>query len=259
MRYFYACLILLLAQPVLGSSPEERGDEIVREADQRSSGFHDYSVDMEMVLRNRQKEESHRTIRSLVLEIEGDGDKSLTIFDSPGDVRGTALLTFSHPTREDDQWLYLPAITRVKRINSSSRAGSFMGSEFAFEDLGSREIEKYTSRFLGEEELHGQRCYVVELFPKKKKSSGYSRIVSWLDKKEYRALREEYYDKKKRLKKTLTLTGYRLYLNSIWRPHHLTMVNHLNGRETDLIMTNYRFHQGLLEHDFSVNSLKRYR
>jgi outer membrane lipoprotein-sorting protein len=259
MKIFYISLIILFVAPVFAESPEKRGHTILVEADRRASGFKDYTVSMEMVLRNHKKQESKRTIRSKVLEVKEDGDTSLTIFDSPKDVRGTALLTVSHKYKDDDQWLYLPAITRVKRISSSNRSGSFMGSEFAFEDLSSREIEKYDSIFLREEECANHTCFVVELYPKNSKSSGYSRIISWIDSEEYRVHKEEYYDKKDRLYKTLTITKHKLYMDTIWKPHRLAMVNHLNGKETDLIMSDYRFHSGLSASDFSVNSLKRYR
>lgn len=241
------------------SAQANKGLEILLEADRRSSGFIDYSVNMEMVLRNRQKEENHRFIRSLVLEVGGDGDKSLTIFDSPKDIRGTALLTYSHKKANDDQWLFLPALKRVKRISSANQSGSFMGSEFAFEDLGSREVEKFESKYLKNETIQGQDCFVVELYPKDKKHSGYSRIVSWLDSQEYRIIKEDYFDKRGKLKKTLNITEYQRYLGNYWKPHRLQMVNHQNGKETDLLLSHYLFHRGYTAKDFTKNSLKRLR
>ena len=98
-----------------------------------------------MVLKNRHGDESERDLRIRILEVEGDGDKSLSIFDSPGDVKGTAFLTFTHKFADNDQWLYLPALKRVKRISSGNRSGSFMGSEFAYEDISSEETEKFSA------------------------------------------------------------------------------------------------------------------
>lgn len=132
-----------------------------------------------------------------------------------------------------------------------------MGSEFSYEDLGSREIEKYTYKYMGEENLNNMQCFVIELSPNDKKNSGYSRIISWLDRKEYRTWKEEYYDKKNRLLKTLTLTDYKLYIQTIWRAHTMKMANHQNGKETDLIWSNFTFRTGLSENDFNKNSLKR--
>ena len=97
---------------------------------------------MVMTLKNRAGKTSRRIIRIKTLESKGDGDKSLSLFDEPADVKGTSMLTYSHGLKPDDQWLYLPALKRVKRINSRNKSGPFMGSEFAFEDLGSQEVEK---------------------------------------------------------------------------------------------------------------------
>ena len=103
--------------------------------DRRDNGFKDFKVDMEMILRNRHGQESKRVIRLKTLEDPGDGDKSMSIFDEPRDVKGTAFLSYTHKSGSDDQWLYLPALRRVKRIASDNKSGSFMGSEFAFEDI----------------------------------------------------------------------------------------------------------------------------
>ena len=101
-----------------------------------------------MILRNAQGEESIRKFNSKTLEVDGDGDKSIFIFEHPRDVEGTAVLTFTHKVGPDDQWLYLPALKRVKRISSDNKSGSFVGSEFAYEDLSSQEIEKYTYKWV---------------------------------------------------------------------------------------------------------------
>lgn len=93
-----------------------------------------------MTLRTRKGQEIVRQMRSKSFEVSGDGDKALTIFDTPLDVRGTAFLSFSHATGNDDQWIYLAAIKRLKRIASRNKSGPFLASEFAFEDLSSFEL-----------------------------------------------------------------------------------------------------------------------
>ena len=116
-------------------TPEEKGLRIALEASARNDGFQDFTAAMTMVLRDRHGRESVRQMRFKVLEVPGDGDKSLFVFDQPRDVQGTALLTHAHINTQDDQWLYLPALKRVKRINAARRSGSFMGSEFSYEDM----------------------------------------------------------------------------------------------------------------------------
>ena len=147
-----------------------RGLEIAVEADRRDTGFGDFQANIAMILRNKHGESSERRMRVRTLEQESDGDKSLIIFENPGDVKGTAFLSFTHKTGSDDQWLYLPALKRVKRIASSNKSGPFMGSEFAYEDISSQEVEKYTYRYIDEETFDERNHFVVERDPVDPKS-----------------------------------------------------------------------------------------
>lgn len=150
---------------VHAETAEEKGLAIAIEADKRDTGFGDSTADMIMELRNKQGDSSTRYIRIKTLEVKDDGDKSLSIFDQPADVKGTAFLTFSHAIEPDEQWLYLPALKRVKRINSKNKSGPFMGSEFAYEDISSQEVEKYTYKYLRDEIINGIDCFVIEQYP----------------------------------------------------------------------------------------------
>lgn len=251
--------VFIMAAPLISTAEtaQEKGLAIADEADRRDTGYGDSTADMLMILRNKQGQESRREMRYRNLEVADDGDKSLIIFDSPRDVKGTAFLNYSHKADDDDQWLYLPALKRVKRISSSNKSGSFMGSEFSYEDISSQEIEKYSYRWLRDEEYEGRECFVVERYPVDRQNSGYNRQTAWLDKEHYRTWRVEYYDRKDALLKTLTLAGYEKYLDRYWRPADLHMANHQTGKSTELQFTNYRFKVGLGDEDFSQNSLKR--
>lgn len=239
-------------------SAEERGLAIAVEADRRDQGFGDQVADLTMILRNRHGQESRRELRIKTLEVDGDGDKSLAVFDRPRDVQGTVLLTYSHPLGSDDQWLYLPALRRVKRIASNNKSGPFMGSEFAFEDLASQEVEKYTYRFLREEELGGYATFVVERIPAYE-NSGYTRQIEWIDQDEYRTLKVEFYDRRNELLKTLTFSEYEQYLGQYWRAGRMDMENHQTGKSTTLLWRDYEFRTGLNRRDFDQNSLRRVR
>jgi outer membrane lipoprotein-sorting protein len=252
------CLLGLLPVIAPAETPAEKGLAIAVEADARDKGFGDSTAGMEMVLRNRQGDESRRAVRVRTLEVEGDGDKSLSIFDSPADVKGTAFLTFSHVTGLDDQWLYLPSLKRVKRISSKNKSGPFMGSEFAYEDIASDEVEKYTYRYLRDEMYEGMDCFVIERRPVDP-NSGYTRQEVWIDKQEYRPQQVVYYDRKDALLKTLTFHEYRQYLDKFWRALRMEMVNHQTGKSTTLSWGDYRFQTGLTDRDFDQNSLKRAR
>jgi hypothetical protein len=240
------------------TSAEQKGLDISIEAKKRDFGWQDSTADMMMLLRNKQGQESIREIKMKSLEVQNDGDKSLTIFNKPRDVKGTAFLSFSHPIEADDQWLFLPALKRVKRISSRNKSGPFMGAEFAFEDLSSFEVEKYTYKFLAEEILNGTAMFKIEQYPVDE-NSGYTRRVVWIDTLEYRAHKIDFYDRKNSLLKTLAFTGYKQYLAKHWRADKQEMINHQNGKSTELKWSNFDFKTGLSESDFNRNSLKRAR
>jgi outer membrane lipoprotein-sorting protein len=257
---------LLIAISLLGflsfnlnaETPEEKGLAIAKEADARNTGWGNSKAEMEMILRNKDGRESRRKIRIKSLEVMGDGDKSLTIFDEPKDVQGTAFLSFSHAVEPDEQWLYLPALKRVKRISSSNKSGPFMGSEFAYEDLSSFEIEKYSYKYLGDDVIDGIKVFVVESTPLYQ-HSGYSRLVSYIDQEHYRQLKIEYYDRNNQLLKTLINSDWKQYLGKYWRAHKMVMQNHQTGKSTELVWSNYQFQTDVDESDFNQNALKRAR
>ncbi len=261
MKRFFVLVAITLFGSIYSNAtaetPEEKGLAIAVEADRRGDGFKDSTANMLMTLKNRHGQKSERKIRSRVLEVKGDGDKSLTIFDTPKDVKGTASLSFTHKVGDDDQWLYLPALKRVKRISSRNKSGSFMGSEFSYEDIASQEIEKYTYKWLRDEACEGGECFVMERYPVDKKNSGYIRMTVWLDKEEYRTWKVEYFDRKDSHLKTLTFKGYQKYLDKYWRAGEMEMVNLQNGKSTTLIFSDYKFQVGLKDADFNKNALKR--
>jgi hypothetical protein len=241
-------------------TPEEKGLRIAEEADRRDSGFGDWKAALKMVLKNRQGETSERELRMQGLEVPdpNDGDKTMVVFDEPRDVKGTALLTFTHILQADDQWLYLPALKRVKRISSSNKSGPFMGSEFAYEDFTSQEVKKYAYKWLRDEPCGDLTCFVIERYPQYE-NSGYTRQIVWIDQAEYRVQKVEFYDRKDELLKILTLSDYRQYLDKFWRAHDLDMVNQQTGKSTRLTWSGYQFRVGLGDGDFTKTRLKRTR
>ncbi|MEM8791552.1 MAG: outer membrane lipoprotein-sorting protein [Pseudomonadota bacterium] len=252
----------LLPSESQAQSAEAKGLEIAEEADRRDLGFGGFMVDGEMILRDRQGRESKRQFRQMVFEREQRdlGDLAIIVFDRPRDIKGTGLLTHAKVEPEDDdQWLYLPAIKRVKRISSSNRTGKFVSSEFSFEDLGSQEVDDYTYKWLHDEPCPTDTsltCFVVENYPVNARS-GYSRRISWLDKDEYRLHQVEFFNRRGDLEKILVSTGYQKYLDKHWRPDHMRMINKQTGKETDLVWTSYDFGVELSERDFDQNRLQK--
>ncbi len=240
------------------ATAEAIGLQIALDASARNDGFANLTASMTMVLRNKQGQESQRLVRFKVLEVAEDGDRSLFVFDQPRDVQGAALLIHGHVQGLDDQWLYLPALKRVKRISSSTRSGSFMGSEFSYEDLGNPEVEKSTYKCLRDEPCGELTCSVTEQVPVDKKSS-YSRQVVWQDTDGLRTWKVDYYDRKNAHLKTLVMADYQQYLDRFWRAHEMTMENHLTGKSTVMNWTDFQFQTNLDERDFTQTGLRRVR
>ncbi len=252
------CLGVCTIPPEAGATPEETGLAIARDSRAREEGFGNFAAQQTMVLRNKHGQESRRRLQVKILEVAGDGDKSLFVFDEPRDVQGTALLVHAHRESADDQWLYLPALKRVKRISSANRSGSFMGSEFAYEDMTAQEVEKFTYRYLRDEACGDLTCTVTERYPVDKKS-GYSRQLVWRDKDELRVWQVHYFDRKDAHLKTLTLEDYEQYLGRFWRAATMTMENHLTGKSTVLTWSDFQFQTDLDDRDFTRTGLKRTR
>ncbi|MEM7612919.1 MAG: outer membrane lipoprotein-sorting protein [Pseudomonadota bacterium] len=265
MRHVVCLLLLLIplasASEIAGFAPGNdqamNGLALAEEADRRGQGYGDTQSAMRMTLFNKRGDSVTRSMRSKTLEMPDAGDRTLLFFLDPADVRGTAFLTHSFEDRDDDQWLYLPALKRVKRIASSQRDGAFMSSEFSYEDLGADEVAKYTYRYLGETTIDGEPAYTLERTPVAR--SGYSKHVVTMDQSELRARKVEYFDRTGTLLKTLTASNYQRYLDQYWRPLRMEMVNHQNGKRTVLEWENYEFGAGLPMRDFERNALRDIR
>lgn len=241
----------------MAETPEEKGFAIAAEVDRRDEGFQDTVAILQMILSNRQGRQSKRKLKIKTFEMTavGVGDKSLVIFDSPRDIKGTAFLTHSKVLDPDDQWIYLPALGRIKRISSSNKSGPFMGSEFAYEDMSSREVGKYSYKWLRDEPCGEMTCFVIAAYPQYKKS-GYTKLVSWIDTVEYRTMKTEFYNRRGDLFKVLNFSDYKLYLDKYWRAGSLFMENIISGKKTWLIWSRFDFQTGLQENDFSRSRLK---
>lgn len=237
---------------------EQEGLAIAKEMKAREKGFGNYTVDMKMLLISVNGDEALRELHVIAREIAGDGDQFLAIFDLPADVKGTGFLSYTHVNKDDDQWLYLPSLKRVKRISPRNKTSPFMGSEFSYEDLASYELENYTYKYLKDEKINAIDCFVIERIPVSK-YSGYSRQQVWVEKDRYLALKIDYYNKKNELEKTLVSGIFKQYLNRFWFAHEMKMKNHLSRKSSILKWQNFRFRQPLNDSDFNPQNLTRIR
>ena len=229
--------------------------EVAKKADKIIEGFQSSIAQTKMILINATGQKSIRDLYMLTLEGE-KGDKTLSTFLNPADIKGTKTLTHQHLNKDDDQWLYLPALKRIKRIASRNKSGSFMGSEFSYEDIGNQNYQKFIfSNDAKEVILDGQECYESTRIPKNK-NSGYTKQITWIDKKEFLIRKIDYYDRKKELLKTATFSKYKK-INTIWRVGQIEMKNFQNDKSTILMWEKEKLHAGLKDKDFNKRVLKK--
>lgn len=246
--------------PVRGETEAQRkGFEIAARSDRSDRGFADSEVELTMLLRNAAGQESSRSLRISTLEVEDEsvGDLSLVLFDTPRDIEGTALLSHAQILTPDDQWLYLPALKRVKRISSANKSGPFVGSEFAFEDFTATELNKFDYEWTGEAPCGELVCDVITRFPRYE-NSGYTKQIVKIDQTDFQVRELAFYDRRDDLLKTLSFADYRNH-DGVWRAYELAMVNHQTGKSTDMVYQDYRFGVGLGKNDFVKGRLSRLR
>lgn len=249
-------LVFTLGAPVPARAATD-GLALATKVHAADAGWHGESATAIMQLRRSDGKMVERHIRTRALEVPGDGDRTVIEFDSPSDVRGTILLSHAHPVGRDDQWLFLPALKRTKRIGSGNRAGPFMASEFTFEDLASEALERYRYELLGGAECGepNQTCLHYARFPVDK-NSGYSRQVVFVDTEHYRIHKIDYYDRRNVLLKTLLLSGYEPF-DTFWRARQWNMYNHQTGKATLITWTKRTLQAEYKLADFHKSAIMR--
>ena len=234
-------------------TPEQRGLAIAREADRKNAGFGGQVANMEMQLFNAQGDQVQRQMMLKGKESRGGGERSLIGFQWPADVKNTRMLTWSHKDSDDDQWLFLPSIRSVKRISSTGKSASFMGSEFSYEDLVNPVVEKFNYKYLRDDAVAGRKVWVMERAPRGS-SSGYSREVVWMDQEYFNSLRIEYFDRKGELLKTAEMAGYRK-IGNWWRASRVTMTNRQTQKKSVLTWKTHKLRVALNDAEFESQNL----
>ena len=236
-RFYGFCFVIILlfgqSFSLAYGSSKTRGWEIAKKLQAANQGFKGESAIMELILIDAHGTRILRKMESRVLEKKDDGDRSLLVFLNPQDVKGTKLLTWIHNKKDDDQWLYLPSLRRVKRISSRNKSSSFMGSEFSYEDLGSQKIEKYTYYLEGEKLLNGEKIWILKRISKRK--SGYTKQIMHISKKYMNPIKVEYFDRKDMLLKTAIFSGHKQFSvggKQMYRARSVHMKNIQTGKES---------------------------
>lgn len=213
-------------------TPQSNGEDIAREAERVNQGYLSERSAFTLLLINAQGDKIERRFTLELREDIAAGDQSRIDFDWPDSVRGTILLTHAHKVGDDDQWLYLPATKRVRRISAGQKNGSFMGSEFTYEDLSPPVASKYTHTRNADEPIEGRPCYKLERRAKTE-GSGYSRQLLWLDKEHLVPAMQEFYDRKNELLKVAYYRDYHAF-GRYQRTSLIRMENRQTRRASEL-------------------------
>lgn len=214
----------------------------------------DFAAKVGMRLVDKGGRERRRSLTMLRLNAkEGRSQKYYMYFHAPADVRGTAFLVWKYPDKDDDRWLFIPAIKLVTRIAAKDNQSSFVGSDFTYEDVSGRDLGADAYKLVREEAMAGRDCYVVESNPKT--ASAFSRKVSWVDKTSFLPVKEEYYDVQNDLFRVFTadeVKDIEGHPTAVRR----TMKNLKSGHYTEVVFENVDYDAGLEEGLFSERSLQ---
>ena len=193
----------------------------------------------------------------------GQTEKRLIRFLSPADVKGTGLLTYDYEKRDDDMWLFMPALRKTRRIVSREKSKNFMGSEFSYADMTPSSLDDFKYKMLGEKEEEGEPCWVIEIIPADDDiadENGFSRKVVYIAKKDYVMRKAIYYDLDGELYRELTVKEVKEVdkKNHKYRPMHMIMVNKQNGRKSILKVDEIQFTPNVKDEYFTLRYLERY-
>ncbi len=248
-------LSLILLPAIAISGAELTGLQIIENVYNRDTGK-DSKGNLTMSLINSQGNERVRTIKQFIKDF-GKVEKKIMFFMSPADVRNTSFVNWSYTEegKDDDQWIYLPALKKIKRISSSSKSDYFMGSDFTYDDLGDRQPESDTHKLIREEKFNGEQCYVVESLPKDEEYV-YSRTVTWIIKDKWIGLKKEFYDEDEDLLKILSVKKFEK-INGLWIILHSEMVNVQKKHTTKMELSDVKINTSIPDRQFTERMMKR--
>jgi outer membrane lipoprotein-sorting protein len=186
---------------------------------------------------------------------EGGEQRYFIYFHRPPDVRDMTFLVWKYPGKDDDRWLYVPALKLVRRIAANDKRSSFAGSDFSYEDVSGREPEEDSHKFLREEKAGGRDAYVVESVPKDPGSVDFSRKLSWIDKTTWLPLKEEYYDRRGEPARVFTAEELK-EVQGFWTVTKRVMKNIQTGHSTEAVLSDVRYNLKISPDLFGERSLR---
>lgn len=259
MRKLQITTVLLAVSFAFGFGPEVSGQDltgkqIIEKVYNRPAGD-DQTADLSMTLTNRSGDQRIRKIKQFTKDL-GDVEKSIMFFLSPADVKNTSFMSWAYDSdQSDDQWIYLPALKKTKRISSDSKSDYFMGSDFTYDDLGDRKLEDDTHKLLREETIDGKECYVVESVPLDEDYM-YSKTLVWVNKTNFIGVKKEFYDEDEDLLKILSIKGVK-EVSGIWVITNSEMKNIQKNHKTSITLDNVQINTGISASKFSERMMTR--
>jgi outer membrane lipoprotein-sorting protein len=228
------------------------GSQIMEKVYNNPAG-EDTQGSMTMTLTNSRGEQRIRTLSQFIKD-DGTTEKKIMFFITPADVKNTSFMNWSYSDgRSDDQWIYLPALKRTKRISSDGKGDYFMGSDFTYDDLGDRHPDMDDHKLLREETVEGRACYVVESTPKDGDYM-YSKTVTWVMKDNFLGLKREFYDDRNALLKTLSIQKFEK-VNGFWTILETKMHNVQKDHTTVIKFTEVQKNKGIPDSKFTERSM----
>ena len=253
-------LIAVFCPVAIYAQEKMSGAEIIERS---QAAFYYTGSDMKarvvMELINADGKKRTRTLTMLRKNTPGGKEQRYYLyFHEPGDVRGTAFLVWKYPDKDDDRWIFIPAVNMTRRIAARDSRSSFVGSDFSYEDISGRDLDADSHTLLREERLGDSMCYVVQSTPKA--AANFSRKLSWIDKTSWLPLKEEYYDAQNQLARMFTAdkieairAGDKSYLTVTKR----TMKDVQSGHRTEVVFENAAYDVGIPADTFTERSLQQ--
>ena len=249
--------LLLTGASVSGQGGSLAGDQIIQRSQAAFfAAGDDLKARVVMKLINQAGKERLREMTMLRRNLEAGDQKYFIYFHRPADVREMTFMVWRYPGRDDDRWLFVPAIKLVRRIAADDSRSSFVGSDFTYEDVSGRDRAADTHALSREEVLDGQTCYVVESTPKEEKGADYARKVAWIDQQSFLPLKEEYYNRRNEVYRVFTADEVK-EVGGFPTVVRRTMKDLRKGHRTEVAYTSVEYDLGLSERLFSERSLRR--
>lgn len=267
LMLFTACICMSLATFVKAQNPERPTEPPSAAAilEKSQQAFYaagaDMKSDVAMELITSDDKQRTRALTMLRLNMPGGAEqKYFLYFREPSDVRRMTFLVWKYPEKEDDRWVYIPALDLVRRVAASDKRSSFVGSDFIYEDISGRDISADTHKLLREEKLGNNDCYVIESKPKE--TLDYVRRIAWIDKSTYLPLKEEYYDLQNELARVFTADKIENVSTggasgAIPTVLKRTMRNVKSGHRTEVTFKSVTYNVGLTDDLFTERYLRR--